>query len=236
MSPRTHTHHLCYSLPDLLGMALRGEVVVPKITRPFCWSWSQQQTLLEDVIRGLPIGNIVLLQLTDGALPAQDSLGTRPTTPSPNAYYLLDGHQRLATLLGALHPTETDTRWFWNILQSFFSQEKPSAAGREPPYWLPLDCVLDGKALRQFHRRLVPAATDRGMAEETITMTIETTDQIAVAFARYNIPITFLSTNDFEDVARTFTALKSGNTPASQHEFVAMLEARWYNDREEEAS
>lgn len=159
-------------IPQLLLQLIERKLLIPRFQRDFVWSDSKRLELLDSVNRGVPIGAL-MVWTTDEELDAVDQVGpwhlraAPPTTPSRG--YVIDGHQRLVTMLSALgggllraqrsdimtwEPPDDSVRWraFCDLRENEMVLER---RGREPlAHWLPLDMVLSPVKLGGFQRTL----------------------------------------------------------------------------------
>lgn len=81
-----------------------GELLVPDFQRPIRWDDEQRLRLLQSVAAGYPIGSILVWR-TDSALHYRERIGPCALPEGPGQgqrQYLLDGFQRMGTLLAAL--------------------------------------------------------------------------------------------------------------------------------------
>ncbi len=152
-------------LYELLAELTSGQFRIPRFQRPFVWRRDQMTDLLDSVHKQYPIGSL-LVWGTNEPIPTLERLGPFrfPVTRKPQVGYLLDGHQRLSTLAGALvaregadfSAAEDDPgRWdlAWNIKAQRF--QHAATEGAEDSL-SPLTSLLD--TLRFF------AAVDRARA------------------------------------------------------------------------
>lgn len=97
-------------LYQVLLELLRGEIRVPRFQRPgteLVWKSEQRGDLLDSLYRGFPVGTILLWSTTAPFQGMDRVAGFRVTpaeAPGRPARVLLDGHQRLSTLLAILGP------------------------------------------------------------------------------------------------------------------------------------
>jgi hypothetical protein len=97
---------------DLLAQLRAGRLRVPRFQRPFVWNHEKIRRLLDSIQRGYPIGSVFVWE-TSQRFANLESVGPAkvetdlPEEPAPVGY-LLDGHQRLATLMGALAASEKE--------------------------------------------------------------------------------------------------------------------------------
>src|ERR1700754_2256661 len=97
------------SIMEMVDAVYHGRLRVPTFQRAFSWTPGQMLDLFESIERGLPIGSFVVWE-TDRRIDSTTEMGGQ-RIPEPEAAdegsYVVDGHQRLATLFGCLRrPTE----------------------------------------------------------------------------------------------------------------------------------
>lgn len=108
----------------LLNQIKEGEIVLPAIQRNFVWTTSRVTTLLDSIMRGYPVG-IVLLWETYADIPYRQFVQEY----QPDGKYsfhdnkrrqklkvVLDGQQRLQSLFVALYGSYDDQRLYFNVL------------------------------------------------------------------------------------------------------------------------
>ena len=91
-----------YSLDDLVATILKGGVRIPDFQRRFRWQWEDVRRLMDSIVRGYPIGSILLWQraavrqkLVIGAIHIE-------APKDDKALWVVDGQQRLTSLANAL--------------------------------------------------------------------------------------------------------------------------------------
>jgi uncharacterized protein with ParB-like and HNH nuclease domain len=106
-----------YNLLQFLTEARRDAFVIPRFQRQFVWNNAQVKLLIDSIAKNYPIGSLLLLQET---MPAEPFLASRAidavihdsedlessddsvfikSAGSPVVYYVLDGQQRLTSLV-----------------------------------------------------------------------------------------------------------------------------------------
>jgi hypothetical protein len=99
-------------IEELANQAWGGAIRVPHFQRDFRWGWEDVRRLFDSIVRGYPVGSLLLWQR--GA-PARDiTLGAlRISAPElDKAYWVVDGQQRLTSIANALSfEGATDTRF-----------------------------------------------------------------------------------------------------------------------------
>lgn len=224
-------------LPILLDEIRRGVLKLPRFQRPFVWTDEQRLLLLASIYEGLPIGSIMVWRTSrQHILKTHDRFGPFVLQPSDDAphtgtQYLMDGHQRMATLYGALAqgfydappqlPGEDQaTRWpiFFDLAEERF--KLPERGAPPAPRWMALDVLYNTVTFLAFQRGL--ALLDDG------AMLIKRSEILVNRFKDYSIPIIPLVTDDLEVVTRSFHRINSQGTAMSDVHMVSAL--AWRDD------
>ncbi|WP_069471529.1 GmrSD restriction endonuclease domain-containing protein [Candidatus Marithrix sp. Canyon 246] len=207
-------------LYQLLDQIESGKLFVPKFQRGFIWKDEQRLDLLRSIKSGIPIGSLLVWETTKYRLATFDKIGglsvPKPPESGITRTYLLDGHQRLSTLFGALKcpvnksniVDDIDWRVYYDLEeQDFLLQLRKDAKST----WMPVNVLLDNLALLKFLRKL----TDDEL--------IERADQVSKMFLSYKIPLVVVETNDLEHATTTFQRINSSGTRMSDLDMVAAL-------------
>ena len=234
------------SLRSLLEDVQRGHIRVPRFQRPFVWTDSQRLDLLRSVRDNMPIGSLLVWRTIKFKLASFATVGPQVIPPiAPNApptgwQYLLDGHQRVSTLLGLLlQPTSTkpvsstsEDSINWDIqydlidLDFIFLNKIQKKASHRP--MLPLWTLLDGRLVNRHMRDLRRQGEPKGWTEEQLDDWEERADQLSYRFQQCRIPIVVMVSDDLELAARTFQRINSLGTPMGEAHLVAAL--TWRSD------
>ena len=172
-----------------------GHIQVPRFQRPFVWTRDQQTQLLNSIRDGLPIGAMMVWRTHLQNIACYDRLGPYRLTSPPFGegalrQYLLDGHQRMATLYKAFFPPSADVpaddddtddpselrrRAFLDLVSGEFVWllDDPNTEAL-----MPLEVVFDAIKFARFLRR-VP---------EKMTEQMETAERVSRAFREYRSP------------------------------------------------
>ncbi len=214
-------------LETILAEVKSGDIVVPKFQRPFVWDDDRRLILLDSIVNGMPIGSLLVWRTNRRDLRTYERVGgVRLTGPSKGAEkvnYLLDGHQRISTLFGALYsgPREPsgddDTRW--PLYYELGSMDRPAfrvppRRGAVPDSWLPLDILLDGDKLFDFTQHLRQQGR-RDLAKEA--------ESLANIFRDYIIPIVPLVTEELNIVTDAFVRINSQGKGMSEAHMLRAL-------------
>jgi len=201
-------------LSQILEEIAAGHLLVPRFQRPIVWEDEQRLELMESVYRSTPIGSILVWR-TRIRVAWYDRLGPyrlNSTEGGDFTSYILDGHQRLATLLGALKPpsgqlalgADNDERC-WEILFDLDNDIFLLADQKEESNsYVSLRVLLDSVASFRFQRGLIGKPD-----EEKLLRKLE---ELGAAFQRYKIPIIPIVSDDLDQVTRTFQQINSQGT------------------------
>lgn len=123
------------TLFGLLSQVERDEIVLPAMQRPFVWKDDRIYRLVDSLLRGFPIGAVMLWRTTtvqrfrrlprDVDTDIAEVFNFETTTDTNNRYLVLDGQQRLTSLFAAFKGTYNHKRLFIDVLSG-------STEGKDP--------------------------------------------------------------------------------------------------------
>jgi len=201
----------------------------------------QRLELLRSITAGIPIGSVLVWRTGKHELASFQRIGphllqTPPSLPGNVRQYLLDGFQRLSTLLCAFQPringerpvvatndalsTEDDTLSVGTDLswEIFFDLEQKDfcfkGAEAPPDTWLPVWVALDSIQYLRFQRKLTHPDAEK---------LIDVADGLVQAVRNYKIAILPLVTDDLDQATRTFERINSQGTPMSEVHMINAL-------------
>ena len=93
-----------FLITELINDVKRGLIKIPQFQRNFIWSKEKAASLMDSIVKGYPIGTIILWK-TKETLRSVRNLGgvSLPETPSGDfIQYVLDGQQRLTSIFASL--------------------------------------------------------------------------------------------------------------------------------------
>ena len=112
------------SVEELVGMIERGELRLPEMQRRYVWRSTRVRDLLDSLYRGYPSGAILLWE-TDETVPLQDFAVAQHQSPYQSRRLLLDGQQRLTSLLAVLRGKPVSVRGHKKPIELLFNLEHP---------------------------------------------------------------------------------------------------------------
>ena len=105
-------------------MIERGELRLPEMQRRYVWKATRVRDLVDSLYRGYPSGAILVWE-TDEAVPLRDFAVGQQTNPYQSTKLLLDGQQRLTSLLAVLRGQPIQVRWRKKPIELLFNLEHP---------------------------------------------------------------------------------------------------------------
>ncbi len=228
-------------LHQIIAEVMRGDIRVPRFQRPGVGTWDPEQRgdLLDSLYRGFPVGTILLWSTTIPIKTFSEVGGFRvpETKRAATLRLVLDGHQRLSTLVQILGPglvghsehAETQIaqqemiereRWVFELdfeqagkgSRECFVLLKP---GNEPtPTQLPLGIALSRPALNRWIRDRKNPLTDEHVTEA---------DNLRDRLREYSMPVAVLVEDSLEAATESFKRINSSGTPMTSFNMVASL-------------
>ena len=100
------------TLPQWFSQVDMGLLALPRFQRYESWSHAEVVTLLDSVLRGRPVGAVLVLQIGDKEPFVSRPMAGAPQLASHVPEHLLDGQQRLTALWKALNDRYEDRTYF----------------------------------------------------------------------------------------------------------------------------
>lgn len=91
-------------MPLFLDNVIEGSVVIPRFQRDFIWPNERIASLIDSILKGFPIGSIILWRPDEEQFEVTGDVGgIKIEKISQNASYILDGRQRVTSLISVLN-------------------------------------------------------------------------------------------------------------------------------------
>lgn len=203
------------SVEDLIDEARKGRVRIPKFQRGLKWKPDDTRLLFDSIYRGYPIGTLLFWQTTAEAELVRYGPVSIDAPSRTDAWWVVDGQQRLTSLVRVLLGTPQDQYSLWFDLD----EEKfvrASTAKSDDRRYLPLTEVVDTERLHQWvgEREL---STERRRAAFRLNKRVR----------EYSIPAYIVETTDEEVLRRIFERTNaSGQALSKADVFDALHGAR----------
>ncbi|NUR02689.1 MAG: DUF262 domain-containing protein [Streptomyces sp.] len=203
-----------YELGDLVSQAWNGKVHVPHFQRDFRWTTADVLRLFDSIVKGYPIGNLLLWVRRT---PARTfTLGQlRIVAPeSAEAFWVVDGQQRVTSLANALHPEghlhEPFSVYYDLAEKRFISQPKV----REPQH-IALPVLFDLKKLLGWFRT----------EGEVVAELFDEADRVATALRQYKVPAYLVRQDDLDVLTDIFDRMNNYGKRLNRAEIFSALYA-----------
>jgi Protein of unknown function DUF262 len=194
----TATTYELYELGDLVPLAWAGRVRVPHFQRDFRWQTEDVLRLFDSIVKGYPIGNLLLWVRRQQA--EQFMLGRlRLTAPSHDeSFWVVDGQQRLTSLANALspegHPYKPFTVYYDLSAKKFVESPRSLEV-----HHVALPTLFDLKKLLTWFR------TDGVDAAEYF----DEAERVATALRQYKVPAYLVRQDDREILTDIFDRMNN---------------------------
>lgn len=231
---------------NLLDDVMNGRIGLPDLQRPFVWADSKVRNLFDSMMKGFPIG-YVMLWASPADYTNTKSIGVGDKQFKRPDDLVIDGQQRLTSLLAAISGVEVLDKNFKprRIKISFDPLEKDfqvwtQAFERSPKYIADISEVFkahDALQISKFRRSIINRMNEGRTKYGQPELTDEEQDQIEdninalLSLRNYTIPtLRILSKADEEDVAEIFRRVNSGGQNLNENNFIETLLAVYDNE------
>ncbi len=201
----------------------KGFLQVPAFQRDFVWTNEKKLDLFDSIKKGYPIGSVLLWQpLFDDEDFYEDfsgdKLGSYPIPKrSTNSFFILDGFQRLSTLIGCLlHPQKAkqkgmvrdEKEWLkeFNIIYNLKEEQFEINRNSKEFFQIPIYKLVDGKEFFQFQKNLFDD-------DEINSIYIERYEEISLIFQNYELPNINVYGGSITEAIDIFQRLNSTGAP-----------------------
>lgn len=231
-NPATTARPEIIAVSDLLEGVTSGTIRIPRFQRPYVWSPDDMIQLFDSVLRGYPIGSLLIWQTDRDDITSLETLGpiVLPQNSPSIRQYVVDGHQRLATLLGVLmlpedYPRDSRDDWRWWIAYDLRAEQfihvKHSLP--IPLHHLPLRSVL---RTVDFVRRTREMLTSSDLLEGEIEQLLDRADQVQNRVREYRVPMTVMRSGSLDDAVAIFARVNQRGRDMTPDQMVSALTFR----------
>lgn len=183
-----------FQVDDLLDAVRRGRVRLPRFQRGLRWDNRDRFDLLDSVRRGFPVGTLLLWRREAPAGSVEIGRFRADAPMSADALWVVDGQQRITTLVDALLVPESDDGH--SLTYSLGDQTFARRGGQMtlfPGVRLPLSVVLDAKNLSRWCQQHQLGDADFDAALE-----------LGKRLREYRVPAYVIETDDLDVIRSIF--------------------------------
>jgi hypothetical protein len=196
---------------DLVAEVRRGRMRIPQFQRAFKWESGDVIELFDSIVRGYPIGNLLLWRQPAPAAHVQVGPVQVDAPDTASALWVVDGQQRITSLVGALVAAEETTDPRFRIYLDLDSGSFRSIGVRQQPdaSWVAVSRLLDTTTLLRWMRE-----NSGWLSDEQVAVA----DQAAKAVREYQIPTYVVSSPDEASLVEIFRRMNDTGKPLSRAE------------------
>ncbi|MCD8117381.1 MAG: DUF262 domain-containing protein [Oscillospiraceae bacterium] len=231
---------------DLLRDVMNGKIGLPDLQRPFVWKDNKVRELLDSMMKGYPIGYIMLWSSPE------DYEKTSHIGPTEKKYrrpedLVIDGQQRLTALLAAMYGVTIKDKNYKErkILISFNPLTREfavwSMAYERDPEWISrISSVFQADeehTIAKFRKSYIATANEGRKKNNLPELTEDEEDRVEnnindlLNLGIYSLPTLKINTKaDEEDVADIFVRVNSGGQKLTEKNFIETLIAVYDNN------
>jgi hypothetical protein len=212
-----------------------GNLQVPLFQRDFVWETDQKLELFRSMAKGYPIGSILLWKPNKETLEVFESIDNKLTvgsyyvpTKNNESFYILDGFQRLSTLLGSLiDPSKAKSKgisrneeaWYrefnfvYNLKSEDFEVVKVKDLSKLKWYQIPIYELVDAKNFYKFQVALSNKNSENSdLFNENridVNLYLERYEHIGNKLIKYKVPNITLYGGSISEAIEIFQKLNS---------------------------
>jgi len=200
------------SVVDLVGETLKGRIRIPEFQRPLRWQWEDVRRLFDSIVKGYPIGS-VLLWIRPAPEAAIRLGGLRiPSRQFDDGWWVVDGQQRLTSLANALSEEGSrDDRFAlaYDLEQQTFCHPSREDLG----HIIPLAVLFDLQRLIRWFTKEHPEAGER----------LDEASRVTRAIREYQVPAYLVSQEEESVLRDIFDRMNNYGKRLSRAEVFAAL-------------
>ena len=246
---RTEVRPEVVFLGNLVERVAAGKIRVPRFQRAFVWKQPDLSALLDSVLRGFPIGSILVWE-TDKDMESTPRIGPVEISPRPDGTvgYILDGQQRVSTLAGTLRLTDgmdslvdqIEWRVYYDLDEHAFIDHRRAAkdsAVRRRRAGAARPSIDDRQPAQAPDPRCFPVCSLLNTAgffeacrriqaqvdDEHRQRWLDEADRLASAFRDYQLPLISIREADLESAVTVFARLNRTGRKMAEDELVSAL-------------
>ncbi|MBR6096742.1 MAG: DUF262 domain-containing protein [Oscillospiraceae bacterium] len=236
---------------DLVRDVRSGRIGLPDLQRPFVWQDNKVRELFDSMLKGYPIGYIMLWESPTDYFEKKIGIGMNTKTYEEPKELVIDGQQRLTALLAAMFGVKVKDKSFkereikisYNPLTREFAVWT-NAFARDTEWISKISDVFLAKeenAISTLRRKFISDCNE-GRAKKGLALLtdaekdrIEDNMNALLSLFDYALPTLEISyTADEEDVADIFVRVNSGGQKLNENNFIQTLISVYENDTSDE--
>lgn len=232
---------------DLVNDVRNGRIGLPDLQRPFVWKDNKVRDLFDSMLKGYPIGYVMLWESPADYETKKNKIGINDKIYDEPKELVIDGQQRLTALIAAIYGVKVKDKNFSEreIKISFNPLTKEFAvwsfAFERDSEWISkiseVFLAKENNTLIAFRRKLIKEINE-GRSKKGIELLsddeealIEENINELLNLLEYSLPTLEINYNaDEEDVADIFVRVNSGGQKLTENNFIQTLISVYENE------
>ena len=232
---------------DLVNDVMIGRIGLPDLQRPFVWRDSKVRDLFDSMLKGYPIGYIMLWESPNDYENKKSGIGANIKTYDQPKELVIDGQQRLTALVAAMYGVKVKDKNFkereikisFNPLSGEFAVW--TSAYEKDTEWISkisdVFLAYRNHSVISLRKRFIQEANEGRRKKEQPDISdeeeyiIETNINDLLNLLQYSLPTLEINYNaDEEDVAEIFVRVNSGGQSLNENNFIQTLISVYENE------
>jgi len=225
-------------LGDILASIQNGKIGLPDLQRPFVWPNIKVRDLLDSMMKGYPIGYIMVWDSPEDFDEKKSVIGENEKAYKAPKELIIDGQQRLTALVSALYATKIKDKNFnerqikiaYNPFTKTFEVNTP-AYDKMPEWISDISALFLAKdSVAKFRKAYINRLNEYRLKNNEQILSEDDEELIEkrmselLSLAEYNIPTLDISSKSTEeDVADIFVRTNSGGQKLGRDDFILTL-------------
>jgi Protein of unknown function DUF262 len=213
-----------YDVEALVNMAWDGKLRIPHFQRDFRWNWDDVRKLMDSIIKGYPIGSLLLWTRPAPAQMLHLGELNIKAPAQTDALWVVDGQQRLTSLANVLSPSGQSSPRF-AMAYSLELGDFVHTPQIEDPLVIPLPVIFDLQQILKWFNRY-PHIADY----------IDDATSLTRKIRQFEVPAYLVSQNDPTILQDIFDRMNSYGKRLSRAEIFSALNAGDENSKDNSLS
>lgn len=209
-------------MPLFLEKVASGNYLVPKFQRDFVWSTKQIVDLFDSIIKGFPIGSIIMWKPDGEEFDTIKNVGGIRVKPAESEVsYILDGRQRITAMMSVLYKEGDYTDGYYIDLEDYTIVRQ--GRGSVPPSYLKLSDAFDSWYIVEYIENI-----KRELEPEIVRKYSEKAKKINKQLLSYEIGYITVYGGKIDEAVEIFSRLNSKGIDITAD---YMIQALTYNHK-----
>ncbi|MGV9265142.1 DUF262 domain-containing protein [Kitasatospora sp. NPDC003701] len=204
-----------YELGEIVPWAWQGRIRVPHFQRDFRWQSKDVLRLFDSIVRGYPIGNLLLWVRRSPAEMIKLGKLIIDAPAHDEALWVVDGQQRLTSLANALSPEGNKHEPFNVVYDLALGEFIESPKFSLEPHHIDVPTLFDGRRLLTWFRTQGPDVEDY----------YDKAEEVSTKLRQYKVPAYLVRQDDLDILTDIFDRMNNYGRRLNRAEIFTALNA-----------